>query len=130
MSVAETMVYGLKKAMSDATNLPFFSEGDTLRGLEYVFISGGIGETIDSNAGSNTFVAQYFLDYRSNSKDARTIRNNKSKILEAFADNTYFHTATVHYYLNGRVISVEDSEDEEDGYLFRITITISNTKVG
>jgi len=127
MSVLEdSMFYGLKKMISDKTNISAYSEHDTARGYDYVMISLDDIETTLPGAGSSTFVGTFSVDYITNIKNQRTVRNNKSKILEALADNTEY--GTPHYYFNGEVQTIEQGEDDDE-YVFRVVYNISHMKV-
>ena len=129
MSVLQDrMFYGLKKTISDNENIFVVIEEETTTSSEYVRISLDDLDTTAPNAGSTTFVGTFNLDFYTNNKDARIVRNLKSRLVEVLGDNTYNHTTTVHYYFNGEV---EDTEDgtEDDDYEFRIIYTISHTKV-
>jgi len=68
------------------------------------------------------------VDYITNSKNLRTIRNQKSKVVETLADNNYYQTSTVSYYFNGTILNIEDGI-EDDPYQFRVVYEISHTKV-
>lgn len=126
----DRMFKGLKKALSDNTNLPAFSEPDSTSRAEYIYITNEDMETIvTGNNGSNTFRGTFNIDYITNNKNKRTVRNNESKILETLADNNYFRASNTHYYFNGEVLNMERGEDEDDRYIFRIVYQISHTKV-
>jgi len=124
----DKMFYGLKKMLSDKTNITSYSEHDAISGVEYLLISNATLSTVSPNAGSSTYVGQFNIDYYSNSTNKRIIRNQKSKVVEALADNVFYHTTSTHYYFDGELIDVEDGEDEDE-YLFRIIYNIKHTKV-
>ena len=129
MSVLDDkMYYGLKKMLSDKTNLKAFSEHDTVRGSEYVYITLTDMETILPATGASTYVGTFNVDYISSNKDKKAVRNNRSKIAEALADNTEYRSATDTYYFNGEVLNTEQGE-EDDSYEFRLVYEISHTKV-
>ena len=126
--VDDKMYYGLKKMLSDNTNITAYSEHDTIRQREYVYVTLDDVETVLPSAGSSTYRGVFNIDYITNSKDVRKVRNDKSKLLEALAENTEFNTATTHYYFNGEVQTTEPGDEDED-YEFRIVYEISHTKV-
>ena len=129
MSVIEDrMYYGLKKVISDNTNLTAFSEFDTVRGAEYVYIENTSIESILPGAGSSTFVGEFNIDYITNNKNKRTVRSNESKLLECLAYNTEYQTSTTHYYFNGVVVDIEHGEDD-DQFEFRVFYQLTHTKV-
>ncbi len=126
--VDDKMYYGLKKMISAVTNLQVFSEHDTVRGSEYVYVSLEDVETILPATSASTFVGTFNIDYVTNNKNQKAVRSNKSKLLEALADNTEYRGTTDTLYFNGEVQNIEQGE-EEDSFEFRIAYEISHTKV-
>ena len=124
----DRMFYGLKKVISGNTNLSCFTEDEKGRGSEYILVSLSDIESVSPNAGSSTFTGVFNVDYITNSKNLRTIRNQKSKVIETLADNNYYQTSTVSYYFNGTILNIEDGI-EDDPYQFRVVYEISHTKV-
>jgi len=108
----DRMFKGLKKVISDNTNISAYSEHDTVKSSEYVYISNETYSTTAPNAGSSTFIGQFNIDYITNNRNQRTIRNNKSKLLEVLADNNYFQTSTISYYFDGEVLDVEHGDED------------------
>ncbi|MBT7082550.1 MAG: hypothetical protein HN929_14010 [Chloroflexi bacterium] len=130
MSVLEDkMLYGLQKMLSEQTNITAFREVDSVKGVEYIMISSEDIETESSVAGSSTYIGQFNIDFMSPKRDDKYLRNKKSVIMEALADNTYYHTATTHYYFGGLILGKDQEPGEDDKWLFRYTYEISHTKV-
>lgn len=124
----DRMYKGLKKVISDKTNLSAFSEHNAVKGVEYVFITNEDMETTLPGAGSSTFVGVFNVDYYTNSKNMRTVRNNKSKLMETLADNDFYRSGTTDLYFNGEILSIEHGTEDDD-WVFRIVYQISHTKI-
>jgi hypothetical protein len=124
----DRMFYGLKKVISDNTNISAFSEHDTLKGVEYVLITNGDLETGTPGTGSSTFVGVFNIDFYTNNKNQRTVRNQMSKLTETLADVNHYQTATISYFFNGQILNT-DKPDEDDKFAFRVVYQITHEKV-
>ena len=128
--IDDKILYGLQKMLSDNTNITVFKEPEAVKGVEYIFLSLEDMATTLPGAGSSTYVSIVNVDFFTNMSNPRKIRNYKSKIVEALADNNYSHTTTETYYFNGTVGTIEPGdEDETDDYIFRIPYNVNHTKV-
>lgn len=127
--VDDKMYYGLKAMLSANLNIPVFSEHDTVRGSEYLYVTLDDLETTLPATGASTFIGDFLIDYITSNKSPKAVRNNKSKLLEALAGNTEYRPSDETYYYHGEVQTIEQGE-EDDPFEFRVIYQITHTKVG
>lgn len=124
----DRMFYGLKKVISDNTNISAFSEHDTIKGVEYVLITNEDLETGTPGTESSTFIGIFNIDFYTNNKNQRTVRNQMSKLVETLADVNHYQTATISYFFNGSILNT-DKPEEDDKFAFRVVYEITHEKV-